>query len=76
MTLALRDEDADEAGSEHGIVINPGMDLGKQAGAVAAGGAEELALAARVEARVRRHVIHFAAERGPGVAAAAPVLRC
>ena len=73
--LALGDEDADQAASEHSLVVDPGVDLSEEAGAVAAGGAEELALAAGVEGQVGGEVVDAAAERGPGVAAAPAVAR-
>lgn len=61
----------DQAAGQHGLVVDPRMDLPKQLGPIPSGDAQQLRLAARVEGQVGRDIVDAAAQGGPGVLALA-----
>ena len=60
-----------QASTQHCLVVNPRVDLGEHAGAVTTCAAEQLCLAAGMEADVGGYVVDLAGKDGPGVLALA-----
>lgn len=71
LDFMLIDQYAYQASTQHGLIVDPWVDLGKHAGAVATCAAEQLCLAARMEADVGGYVVDLAGKHGPGVLALA-----
>lgn len=71
LDFMLIDQYAYQASTQHGLIVDPWVDLGKHAGAVATCAAEQLCLAARMEADVGGYVVDLAGKDGPGVLALA-----
>lgn len=74
LDLILRHRQAHETGLEHAFPIDPRMHVGKEPGAIAAGAAQQLGLAAGVIGQVGGDVVDLGAEHGPGVAALAAIV--
>lgn len=70
----LVDKQADEAGGQHGLVVNPGVGLGEEAGGISAGASHQLRHATRMKFSVGGHVVDPAAEGHPSILALAASL--
>lgn len=71
LDFMLIHQHAYQASTQHCLIVDPRVDLGKHAGAVTTCASEQLRLAAGVEADVGGYVVDLAGKDGPGVFALA-----